>query len=235
VAGSMIAKTFFLAKVIHRILIRSLRGKKSLHENLAKYRTFFRFGVGGRLAEQAEDGGADAGLGGGERDAGSGSQRQPGVADRGMAGRFEGVDCGDGRFPVGYRLVGGLGVTLAPGIQAHQVTGTDIEQVIAHRDPGPSPHSVPVYSRSSDASGARSDDMADTFPRVGGLLRGHRLKRFNDRPALQIVPVVLSPQVGGLNGQQPANRTAQWNCWVIFRGVAAPSPASRSAQTVGTW
>jgi hypothetical protein len=37
-AGSMIAKTFFLMKIIHRILTRSLRGKISLHENLASYR-----------------------------------------------------------------------------------------------------------------------------------------------------------------------------------------------------
>jgi predicted MFS family arabinose efflux permease len=36
----MIAKTFFLMKIIHRILTRSLRGKTSLHENLASYRTF---------------------------------------------------------------------------------------------------------------------------------------------------------------------------------------------------
>jgi hypothetical protein len=32
-AGGMIAKTFFLAKIIHRIGTRSLRGKKSLPEN----------------------------------------------------------------------------------------------------------------------------------------------------------------------------------------------------------
>jgi hypothetical protein len=37
----MIAKTFFLAKIIHRILTRSLRGKKCLHENPAGYRIFF--------------------------------------------------------------------------------------------------------------------------------------------------------------------------------------------------
>jgi hypothetical protein len=40
-AGGMIAKTFFLAKIIHRIGTRSLRGKKGLHENLAGYRIFF--------------------------------------------------------------------------------------------------------------------------------------------------------------------------------------------------
>jgi hypothetical protein len=40
-AGGMIAKTFFLAKIIHRIRTRSLRGKKSLPENLAGYRVFF--------------------------------------------------------------------------------------------------------------------------------------------------------------------------------------------------
>src|SRR5581483_11886122 len=34
---------------------------------------------------------------------------------------------------------------------------------------GPSPHSVPVYSRSSDAFGARSDGMTDTSPRVCAL------------------------------------------------------------------
>jgi hypothetical protein len=37
----MIAKTFFLAKIIHRIGTRSLRGKKSLRENLADNGTFF--------------------------------------------------------------------------------------------------------------------------------------------------------------------------------------------------
>jgi hypothetical protein len=41
VAGGMIAKTFFLAKIIHRILTRILRDKKSLRENLAGYRAFF--------------------------------------------------------------------------------------------------------------------------------------------------------------------------------------------------
>jgi hypothetical protein len=40
-AGGMIAKTFFLAKIIHRIGTRSLRGKKGLHENMAGYRIFF--------------------------------------------------------------------------------------------------------------------------------------------------------------------------------------------------
>ena len=40
-AGSMIAKTFFLAKIIHRIGTQNLRGKKSLHENLTGYRIFF--------------------------------------------------------------------------------------------------------------------------------------------------------------------------------------------------
>jgi hypothetical protein len=41
-AGSMIVKTFFLAKEIHRILTRSLRGKKSLRENPAEYRSILR-------------------------------------------------------------------------------------------------------------------------------------------------------------------------------------------------
>jgi hypothetical protein len=40
-AGGMIAKTFFLAKIIHRILTRILRDKKSLRENLAGYWIFF--------------------------------------------------------------------------------------------------------------------------------------------------------------------------------------------------
>jgi hypothetical protein len=43
--GSMIAKTFFLAKIIHRILTRSLRGKKSLRQNLIEYRKFFALRV----------------------------------------------------------------------------------------------------------------------------------------------------------------------------------------------
>jgi hypothetical protein len=38
---SMIMKTFFLTKIIHRISIRSLRNKKSLPENLIRYRAFF--------------------------------------------------------------------------------------------------------------------------------------------------------------------------------------------------
>jgi hypothetical protein len=37
----MIAKTFFLAKIIHRIGTRSIRQKKSLLENQAENRTFF--------------------------------------------------------------------------------------------------------------------------------------------------------------------------------------------------
>jgi hypothetical protein len=37
----MIAKTFFLMKIIHRIGIRSFRQEKSLRENLAGYRIFF--------------------------------------------------------------------------------------------------------------------------------------------------------------------------------------------------
>jgi hypothetical protein len=37
----MIVKTFFLAKEIHRIGTRSIRGKKGLHENLAGNGTFF--------------------------------------------------------------------------------------------------------------------------------------------------------------------------------------------------
>jgi hypothetical protein len=53
VVGSMITKTFFLAKVIHRILIRSLRGKKSLHENLAKYRIFLALRAVCRAARRA--------------------------------------------------------------------------------------------------------------------------------------------------------------------------------------
>jgi hypothetical protein len=32
----MIAKAFFLAKIIHRIGVRNLRGKKGLRENLAR-------------------------------------------------------------------------------------------------------------------------------------------------------------------------------------------------------
>jgi hypothetical protein len=40
-ASGMIAKTFFLVKIIHRIGTRSLRGKKSLRENLAGYRVLF--------------------------------------------------------------------------------------------------------------------------------------------------------------------------------------------------
>jgi hypothetical protein len=40
-AGGMIAKTFFLAKIIHRIGTQNLRGKKSLRESLAGYRIFF--------------------------------------------------------------------------------------------------------------------------------------------------------------------------------------------------
>jgi hypothetical protein len=39
--GPMIAKTFFLAKIIHRIGTRSLRGKKGLRESLADNDTFF--------------------------------------------------------------------------------------------------------------------------------------------------------------------------------------------------
>jgi hypothetical protein len=39
--GSMIVKTFFLAKIIHRIGTRSLRGKKGLRENLADNDAFF--------------------------------------------------------------------------------------------------------------------------------------------------------------------------------------------------
>jgi hypothetical protein len=36
--GDMIAKIFFLMKIIHRIGIRSLRQEKGLRENLAGYR-----------------------------------------------------------------------------------------------------------------------------------------------------------------------------------------------------
>jgi hypothetical protein len=48
-AGGMIVKTFFLAKIIHRIGTRNLRQKKSLPENLAGYRVFFTL----RAARQA--------------------------------------------------------------------------------------------------------------------------------------------------------------------------------------
>jgi hypothetical protein len=37
----MIAKTFFLVKIIHRIGAKNLRGKKGLRESLAAYRAFF--------------------------------------------------------------------------------------------------------------------------------------------------------------------------------------------------
>jgi hypothetical protein len=50
-AGGMIAKTFFLVKIIHRIGTRSLRSKKSLHENLAGYRISVLFAL--RSARQA--------------------------------------------------------------------------------------------------------------------------------------------------------------------------------------
>jgi hypothetical protein len=40
-AGGMIAKIFFLAKIIHRIGTRNLRQEKSLLENPAGYRIFF--------------------------------------------------------------------------------------------------------------------------------------------------------------------------------------------------
>jgi hypothetical protein len=39
-AGGMIAKTFFLAKIIHRIGTRNLRRKKSVPENWVEYRAF---------------------------------------------------------------------------------------------------------------------------------------------------------------------------------------------------
>jgi hypothetical protein len=40
-ANSMIAKTLFLTKIIHRIGTQNLHDKKSLRENQAIYRTFF--------------------------------------------------------------------------------------------------------------------------------------------------------------------------------------------------
>jgi hypothetical protein len=47
-ADGMIAKTFFLTKIIHRIGTRSLRQEKSLRENLAGYRIFFTLRQPGR-------------------------------------------------------------------------------------------------------------------------------------------------------------------------------------------
>lgn len=42
-AVSLIAKTFFLAKKIHRILMRSLRRKKSLHDSSGENNVFFAY------------------------------------------------------------------------------------------------------------------------------------------------------------------------------------------------
>jgi hypothetical protein len=53
-AGGMIAKTFFLAKIIHRIGTQSLRGKKGLHENLAGYRIFFALRTARRAVRHRE-------------------------------------------------------------------------------------------------------------------------------------------------------------------------------------
>jgi hypothetical protein len=59
--GFMIAKTFFLAKIIHRISTRNLRQEKSLHENLFAYRTFSALRQpGGRHFGNVGYGAADA-------------------------------------------------------------------------------------------------------------------------------------------------------------------------------
>jgi hypothetical protein len=68
-AGFMIAKTFFLMLIIHRIGTRNLRDKKSLPENLVNYRAFLALratygrgsahvflGDGGAEGEPVDDG-----------------------------------------------------------------------------------------------------------------------------------------------------------------------------------
>jgi hypothetical protein len=45
----MIAKTLFLAKIIHRIGAKNIRGKKTLRQNSVAYRAFFAFsGLAGK-------------------------------------------------------------------------------------------------------------------------------------------------------------------------------------------
>jgi hypothetical protein len=70
----MIAKTFFLMKVIHRIGTRSLRGKKSLHENPARYRTFFALWAARRRGDWAA-----------RRISGSADQRISGAVDHALS------------------------------------------------------------------------------------------------------------------------------------------------------
>jgi hypothetical protein len=60
----MIVKTFFLAKIIHRISAKSLRGKKSLRENLADNGTFLRVAGNGRRVRCGRRTGARRAAGG---------------------------------------------------------------------------------------------------------------------------------------------------------------------------
>jgi hypothetical protein len=104
--GFMIAKTFFLVKEIHRIGTRSLRGKKSLHENQPKYRTFIalraarRLGARGWAARRL----GSSGLGGS-------AAGRPGGSAGGLSGG--GLQ---GHVLVLWRRVVGVGVRCAVGL-----------------------------------------------------------------------------------------------------------------------
>jgi hypothetical protein len=89
-ADAMIANTFFLAKIIHRIGAQNIRGKKCLHESLVEYWAFLAIRAGLRTRGGGGLTGRTAGSrrrarGGGLAAAGSRTGRQAGSRAGGLA------------------------------------------------------------------------------------------------------------------------------------------------------